>query len=271
MPKKCPSCKTDIVRNEGEAAYYCPNRQCPEQRTRLLEHFVGRGAMDIEGIGEQLARLLMARNLVRDGGDLYALHNRREELIGIERLGEKSVARVLDNIETSKKRPLSRVLVALGIRHVGSEVATALAQQFGSIDALMTATANEIAETPGIGRVIGESVVEFFARDDNRSMVERLRAAGVNLIEAKGAAREGPLSGLTFVVTGRLERFSRDAAEALIKANGGAIGSSVTKKTDYLVVGAEAGSKLAKAQTLGTAVLDENAFVELLAEHGLNV
>jgi DNA ligase (NAD+) len=271
MPKKCPSCKTEIVRNEGEAAYYCPNRQCPEQRTRLLEHFVGRGAMDIEGIGEQLARLLMARGLVRDGADLYALKDRREELIGIERLGAKSVDRVLANVEASTKRPLSRVLVALGIRHVGSEVAAALAQQFGSIDGLMTATAEEIAEAPGIGPVIGESVVEFFAREENRDMVARLRTAGVNLVEEKGAAREGPLSGLTFVVTGRLERFSRDGAEALIKAHGGAVGSSVTKKTDYLVAGAEAGSKLAKAEALGTAVLDEESFVGLLGERGISV
>ncbi len=271
MPKQCPSCKTEVVRNEGEAAYYCPNRQCPEQRTRLLEHFVGRGAMDIEGIGEQLARMLMARGLVRDGADLYTLKDRREELIGIERLGAKSVDRVLANVEASKKRPLSRVLVALGIRHVGSEVATGLAQQFGSIDALMAASPEQVAEAPGIGNVIGDSVVDFFAREENRGIVERLLAAGVNLVEEKGAAREGPLSGLTFVVTGRLERFSRDGAEALIKSHGGAIASSVTKKTDYLVVGAEAGSKLAKAEALGTAVLDEEAFVVFLSERGITL
>ncbi|MBI5289255.1 MAG: NAD-dependent DNA ligase LigA [Chloroflexi bacterium] len=271
MPKRCPSCKTEVVRNEGEAAYYCPNRQCPEQRTRLLEHFVGRGAMDIEGIGEQLARLLMARGLVRDGADLYGLKDRREELIGIERLGAKSVDNVLANIEASKRRPLARVLVALGIRHVGGEVATALAQQFGGMDALMSATAEQIAELPGIGLVIGESVAEFFSRAENREMVERLRSAGVNLVEARGAAREGPLSGLTFVVTGRLERLSRNEAESLIKAHGGAVGSSVTKKTDYVVAGAEPGSKLAKAEALGTAVLDEGGFLGLLAERGISV
>ena len=271
MPKRCPSCKTEVVRNEGEAAYYCPNRQCPEQRTRLLEHFVGRGAMDIEGIGEQLARLLMSRGLVRDGADLYALKDRREELIGIERLGAKSVDNVLANIEASKRRPLARVLVALGIRHVGSEVATALAQQFGSTDGLMSATAEQIAELPGLGLVIGESVAEFFSRAENREMVERLRSAGVNLVEERGAAREGPLSGLTFVVTGRLERLSRNEAEALIKAHGGAVGSSVTKKTDYVVAGAEPGSKLTKAEALGTAVLDEGGFLGLLSERGIAV
>ncbi len=271
MPKRCPSCKTQVVRNEGEAAYYCPNRQCPEQRTRLLEHFVGRGAMDIEGIGEQLARLLMSRGLVKDGADLYALKGCREELIGIERLGAKSVDNVLANIEASKKRPLARVLVALGIRHVGGEVATALAQQFGGIDALLSATPEQIAELPGIGLVIGESVAEFFSRPENRDMVERLRAAGVNLVEERGAAREGSLSGLTFVVTGRLDRLSRNEAESLIKANGGAIGSSVTKKTGYLVCGADPGSKLAKAEALGTTVLDEDAFLSLLAERGISV
>jgi DNA ligase (NAD+) len=269
MPEKCPFCKTDVVRAEGEAAYYCPNRQCPMQRVRQLEHFVGRHAMDIEGIGEQLAHLLMQRGFVRDGADLYRLHERRDDLLAVERMGAKSVDRILENIETSKSRPLARVLVALGIRHVGGEVASGLAQHFGSMDALMEATPEQISEIPGMGRVIGESVATFFADSQARDMIERLRAAGVNLKEERGAAREGPLSGLTFVVTGRLERFSRDGAEALIKQHGGAIGSSVTKKTDYLVVGAEAGSKLAKAQALGTLVIDEDAFVKLLFEKGI--
>ncbi len=269
MPKRCPFCKTDVVRAEGEAAYYCPNRQCPMQRVRQLEHFVGRYAMDIEGIGEQLAHLLMQRAFVRDGADLYRLHERRDDLLAVERMGAKSVDRILENIEKSKSRPLARVLIALGIRHVGGEVASQLAQHFGSMDALIEATPEQIGEIPGMGRVIGESVAAFFADAEARDMVKRLRSAGVNLKEERGAAREGPLSGLTFVVTGRLERFSRDGAEALIKQHGGAIGSSVTKKTNYLVVGADAGSKLAKAEALGTAVLDEDTFVELLAEKGV--
>jgi DNA ligase (NAD+) len=270
MPKKCPSCGTPVVRGEGEAAYYCPNRQCPTQRRRLLEHFVGRGAMDIEGIGEQMAHLLMERGFVRDGADLYRLKDRREDLIAIERLGAKSVDNILANIEASKKRPLPRVLVALGIRHVGGEVASVLAQHFGSIDALMSATVEEIEAIAGIGRVIADSIVEFFSRKENREMVERLRSAGVNLAEERGAAREGPLSGLTFVVTGRLERLSRNEAESLIKRHGGAIGSSVSKKTDYLVVGAEPGSKLAKAQSLGVKALDEGGFAALLRERGID-
>ncbi len=271
MPKNCPECGTAIVRNEGEAAYYCPNRQCPAQRFRLLEHFVGRGAMDIDGIGEQLAWLLMERGFVQDGADLYRLRERRDDLLKVERLGEKSVDNLLASIEDSKKRPLEQVLTALGIRHVGGEVASTLASHFGGIDALMEATAEQITEIPGIGPKIAESIVEFFALDENRQVVEKLRAAGVNLRHAGGAARGGALAGLTFVVTGRLERFTRDEAESLIKRNGGAVSSSVSKKTDYLVVGAEAGSKLDKAQKLGTKQLDEGAFVGLLRERGVEV
>jgi len=266
MPKKCPVCKTPVVRAAGEAAYYCPNRQCPAQRFRLLEHFVGRGAMDIDGVGEQLAYLLMERGFVQDGADLYRLKERRDELVQIERLGEKSIDNILAAIEDSKKRPLAQVIVALGIRHVGGEVAETLATHFGSMDALMDATAEQIDEVPGIGPTIADSIVEFFSLDENRQVVAKLRAAGVNLRAERGAAREGPLSGLTFVVTGRLERLSRDAAESLIKRNGGAATSSVTKKTDYLVVGEDPGSKLQKAQQLGTKILDEDAFVALLEE-----
>ena len=270
MPKKCPECSTAIVRREGEAAYYCPNRQCPAQRFRLLEHFVGRGAMDIDGIGEQLALLFMERGFVQDGGDLYRLHERRADLLQVERLGEKSVDNLLASIEASKSRPLAQVLTALGIRHVGGEVASTLATHFGSIDALMDASEEQIDEIPGIGPKIANSIVEFFSLGENREVVEKLRAAGVNLRSETGAARTGPLSGLTFVVTGRLERFTRDAAEALIKRNGGAASGSVTKKTDYLVVGAEAGSKLAKAQQLGIKLLDEEAFTGFLRDNGIS-
>jgi len=271
MPKKCPVCRTPVVRGEGEVAVRCPNRQCPAQRFRLLEHFVSRGAMDIDGLGESIAYLLMERGFVQDGGDLYRLRERRADLLEIDRFGEKSVDRLIASIDASKARPLSRVIVALGIRHVGGEVASVLATHFGSIDALISAGVEQIVEIPGVGNVIAESIVEFFTDADNRSLVEKLRAAGVNLRAEKGAAREGPLSGLTFVVTGRLDRLGRDAAESLIKQHGGAVASSVSKKTDYLVVGAEAGSKLAKAEKTGTALLDEDAFVALLRERGVAV
>ncbi|HZP57753.1 MAG TPA: NAD-dependent DNA ligase LigA [Dehalococcoidia bacterium] len=271
MPRKCPACKTPVARAEGEAMYYCPNRQCPAQRFRLLEHFVGRGAMDIDGIGESLAAQLMRAGLVQDGADLYYLKDHRDELLGLERLGEKSVDNLLASIEASKRRPLAQVIFALGIRHVGGEVASILANHFGSIDALMDAETHDIDAIPGIGTKIAESVREFFTLEENRRIIDKLRAAGVNLREESGGAREGPLSGLTFVITGRLERFSRDAAEALVKRHGGAAASSVTKKTDYLVVGAEPGSKLAKAQQLGTTILDEAGFIALLRERHIEL
>jgi DNA ligase (NAD+) len=271
MPKKCPSCGTAIERPEGEAAYYCPNRQCPAQRYRLLEHFVGRGAMDIDGIGESLAYQLMGAGLVRDGADLYTLKDRRDELLAMERLGKKSVDNVLASIEKSKSRPLANVLVALGVRHVGGEVASVLANHFGSIDAIMEADVEQITAIPGFGEKIAVSVRDFFDRDDARDMVERLRAAGVNLREESGGAREGPLSGLTIVITGRLDVLSRNEAERLCKRNGAAVGSSVSKKTDFLVVGEDAGSKLAKAEKLGVKTLDEEAFIAFLRERGVEL
>ncbi|MEX2245625.1 MAG: NAD-dependent DNA ligase LigA [Dehalococcoidia bacterium] len=271
MPRKCPACGTKAVRPEGEAMYYCPNRACPAQRFRLIGHFTGRGAMDIDGVGESLIDQLRREGLIEEGADLYRLHEQRDRLLQLERMGEKSVDNVLASIEASKKRPLASVIFALGIRHVGSEVASVLANHFGSIDALMDAPAEQIEAIPGIGPKIAESVHEFLSRDDTRITVEKLRAAGVNLREESGGAREGALSGLTFVITGRLERFSRDAAEAIVKRNGGAVGTSVTKKTDYLVAGAEAGSKLAKAQQLGTPTLDEDEFIALFRDRGVTL
>jgi DNA ligase (NAD+) len=211
----------------------------------------------------------MERGLVRDGADLYFLRDKRDELLGLERMGEKSVDNMLAAIDASKDRPLGRVLVALGIRHVGGEVASTIANHFGSIDAIMDASVEDITAIPGIGEKIADSIREHFSLEENRQVVEKLRKAGVNLREESGGAREGPLSGLSFVITGRLERLSRDAAESLVKRYGGAAGSSVTKKTDYLVVGAEPGSKLAKAEKLRTPVIDEGQFFTLLAEKGI--
>ncbi len=269
MPAHCPRCDTPVVRREGEAAHYCVNPACPAQRFRQIEHFVGRSSMDIDGLGESLVFMLLQHGLIEDAGDIFFLHTRRDDLLTVERLAEKSVNRLLASIETSKSRPFAAVLTALGIRHVGGEVAATLANHFGSIDALMEASAEQITEVPGIGPKIGESVREWFALGENRALIEKLRAGGVTLRAEAGGAREGPLSGLTFVVTGRLERFSRDEAESLVKKYGGAAASSVTKKTNYLIVGAEAGSKLAKAEKLGVAILDEDAFVALLAEKGI--
>ena len=273
MPKTCPECGTEVVRPVGEAMSYCPNRSCPAQIFRLLTHFASRGAMDIEGLGESMAyQLLNARvegePLVDDIGDVYSLT--KDKLVQLERMGEKSAENLLAGIEASKQRPLSRVLFALGIRHVGDETAELLAGHFGSIDAMANASLEDLEAVPTIGPKTAQSVYEYFQEESSRALIDKLRAAGVRL-EGKTAAREGPLLGSTFVVTGSLTRWSRNEIESLIKHLGGAVGSSVTKKTDYLVAGESPGSKLAKAEEYGTTVLDEDGFGALLAEKGIAV
>jgi DNA ligase (NAD+) len=265
IPKKCPECRTPVVRPEGEAMSYCPNRACPAQAFRLLTHFVSRGAMDIDGVGEALCLALLKEGPVEDPADLYFLT--KDQLLKLERMADKSAQNVLDAIAGSKQRPLARLVFALGIRHVGSEMAEILAGHFGSLDALAEASVEELGTIPTVGPKIAESVHAWFQDDSNRRLVEKLRRAGVRL-EAEAAAREGPLSGLSFVVTGTLSRWSRNEAEGLIKSLGGAVGSSVTRKTDYLVLGESPGSKLQKAQEYGTKLLSEEEFVELLRRHG---
>jgi DNA ligase (NAD+) len=269
IPEECPVCGAKVVRPEGEAMSYCSNRACPAQAFRLLTHFVSRGAMDIDGVGESLCMSLLKEGLVEDPADLYFLT--KEQLLKLERLADKSAQNVLDAIAGSKDRPLARVLFALGIRHVGSEMAEILAGHFGSLDALAAADVEELSATPTVGPKIAESVNAWFQDESNRRLVEKLRRAGVRLEAAIAAAREGPLSGLSFVVTGTLSRWSRNEAEGLIKSLGGAAGSSVTKKTGYLVVGESPGSKLQKAQQYGTNLLNEEEFVRFLRERGANL
>jgi DNA ligase (NAD+) len=266
LPKTCPVCGTAAVRPEGEAMSYCPNRSCPAQAVRLLEHFASRGAMDIEGLGERMAQVLFAQGLARDPGDLYALT--AEQLAALERMGEKSAGNLVQGIAASKERPLGRLVFALGIRHVGYEVAHMLATHFGSMDALLAAAEDEIAAIPGVGRVIAASVRAYADDEHNRLTIEKLRAAGVRMTADGRAAREGPLAGTQFVLTGTLASFTRNEAESRLKGLGAAVGSAVTKKTTHVVAGESAGAKLAKAQQLGTTVLDEQAFVALLHEHG---
>ncbi len=273
MPTECPVCGTPVVRPEGEAMRYCPNRACPAQIFRLLVHFASRGAMDIEGLGESMAQqLLNARRddgsaLVEDVADIYFLE--KDDLVKFERMGEKSAENLLAGIEASKTRPLARVLFGLGVRHVGDETAELLAGHFGSMDAMASASLDDLESVPTIGPKTAQSVYEYFQDDANRALIEKLRKAGVKL-EGAAAAREGPLMGSTFVVTGSLSRWSRNEVESLIKRYGGAVGSSVTKKTHYLVAGESPGSKLTKAQEYGTTVLDEDGFAGLLAEHGVD-
>jgi DNA ligase (NAD+) len=262
MPERCPVCDTPVVRPEGEAMHYCPNQACPAQAVRLLEHFVGRGAMDIEGIGERLARVLYETDLVRDPGDLYSLT--AEQLTSLERMGEKSAANVLNSIQSSKSRGLARLLFALGIRHVGDETARLIAGHFGSIDALITAGEEEIVAIPGIGMTVAQSVHAYFEAERNRQVVEKLRAAGVKMTADGGAAREGPLAGRTYVLTGTFAGFTRNEAESRLKQLGASVSGSVSKKTAGVIAGDNPGSKLTKAETLGVPVLDEAALRELI-------
>ncbi len=265
MRKTCPVCGTRVIRPEGEAMSRCPNVACPAQTYELLKHFVSRGAMDVEGMGEALCDALLKAGLVKDVADIYYLT--KEQLLGLERMADKSATNVLNAIESSKERPLARVLFALGILHVGGETAQVLAQNFGSIDALAAASPEELQAIPAIGPKIAESIVAFFGEKSNRRVIEKLREAGVNLTTpSQPPTSPLPLAGKQFVITGRLEALSRQQAEAKIKELGGAVGGSISRKTDYLVVGEEPGSKLQKAQSLGTTILDEKGFLDLLKE-----
>lgn len=264
MPDRCPSCGTPVQRDPAEVAVYCPNSGCPAQRVRLLEHFASRGAMDIEGLGERMAAVLFQTGLVASVADIYDLN--AAQVAALDRMGGKSAENLVRGIEASKSRPLANIIFALGIRHVGFETARLLSLSFGSLEAIMAASPDELQGVDGIGPVVAESIAAWSMRPENQATVAKLKAAGVRLHAERepGSAGTAPLAGLTIVVTGRLESMSRGEAEERIAALGGKAGSSVTKQTDFLVVGAEAGSKLARAEKLGTPILDEEAFVRLL-------
>ena len=245
----------------------CTNTACPSQALEKIRHFVGRGAMDMDGIGGKLCQTLFRARLIKDAADLYYLT--REHLLSLERMADKSVSNVLDSIERSKNRPLARVLFALGIFHVGAQYAELLAETFDSIDDLARASEEDLLSLPSIGPKITESIVAFFRQDGNRQIIEKLRRAGVRLKKDQTERTESanlPFAGLEFVLTGKLESLSRSDAEARIKALGGKAGSDVTRKTSYVVAGAEPGSKLVKAEKLGTKTLSEGEFLELLSE-----
>jgi DNA ligase (NAD+) len=267
FPPTCPACGTPLERVEGEAAWRCPNFGiCPAQLVRRVEHFVSRGAMDIVGIGERQAEQFVSAGWIKDLADIYALT--ATQFDGVEGYGQKRVANLLQAIEESKARPLERVIVGLGIRFVGSVAAADLARHFGSLDAIMAASEAELVGVDGIGPVVAASVVQFFRRDENRQVVEKLRAAGLTLSGGAPRARASDgLAGKTFVLTGTLPSLTREQAGELIAAHGGKVSESVSKKTSYVVAGASAGSKLAKAEQLGVAVLDEAGLLALLAEH----
>jgi DNA ligase (NAD+) len=269
MPSRCPVCGGEVIKPEGEAMHRCTNTACPSQALEKIKHFVSRGAMDIDGLGEKLCQALFEAGLVRDAADLYYLT--REQLLGLERMANKSASNVLSSIERSKDRPLARVIFALGILHVGDQYAELLAEQFHSIDQLSQASQEELLALPSIGPKIAESIVAFFRQEGNRRIIQKLKDADVISLKTEEVEKVGeglvpslPLAGLEFVLTGKLESFSRSEAEAKIEALGGKAGSDVTKKTSYVVVGADPGSKLAKAEKLGTKTLSEAEFLKLL-------
>ncbi|HEY5528686.1 MAG TPA: NAD-dependent DNA ligase LigA, partial [Thermoleophilia bacterium] len=258
MPEDCPSCGTAVVRAPGEVAVRCPNPDCPARRVEAVKHFVSKAAMDIDGVGDKLVERLFQLGMVKDPADVYLLS--AEDLAGLERLGDKSAANIIGAIEASKSRPFARVLFALGMPHVGSENAELLMRRFGSMDRLRDASAEDIGQTPGIGPIIAESVFDYVHDPRNLSLIARLAAAGVTMAAVEGAAASaaGPLAGKTLVLTGTLPGLSRQAATELIERAGGKVTGAVTAKTDYVVVGAEPGSKLDRARELGTELLDED-------------
>jgi DNA ligase (NAD+) len=263
MPSQCPVCGAEVIKPEGEAMHRCTNAACPAQALERLKHFITRGAMDIDGVGEKLCNALFEAGLVNDVADFYYLT--REQLLGLERMAEKSASNVLASIERSKDRSLPRVIFALGILHVGAGTAELIVSHFPSIDKLASATEEELLSIPTIGPKIAESILAFFRQRENMCIIERLRKAGVRLEEkAPAKPKELPLAGQEFVLTGRLEAFTRQEAEARIKALGGMVGSSISKKTTYVVVGADSGSKLEKAQKLGIKLMSEKEFCQMV-------
>ncbi|MDT8900227.1 NAD-dependent DNA ligase LigA [Anaeroselena agilis] len=264
IPESCPECGSPVVRQPGEAAHKCTNLQCPAILREGLFHFVSRDAMDIDGLGPAVVTSLLAAGLVKDAADLYGLT--KEELLTLERKGEKSARNLLDAIDKSRQAGLARLLFGLGIRFVGVKAAGSLARRFGDIDSIAAATAEELTAVEEIGPKIAGSVVSWFADPANLALVDKLRRAGVKLTEERpSAVGPQPFAGKTFVLTGTLAAMTRGEATARIEKLGGKVAGSVSKKTDYVVVGEEAGSKLDKARSLGVTVLDEEGFGELLA------
>jgi DNA ligase (NAD+) len=264
MPTRCPACGAEVLRVEGEAMHRCTNAACPAQALEKIKHFVG--AMEIDGVGEKLSAIFFDKGLVKDAADVYYIT--REQLLGLERMAEKSADKVLKSIEASKVRPLANVLFALGIPNVGGETSTLLASRYSSLEKLGNATEDELQSIPSIGPKISESITAFFRQEGNRGIIDKLKKAGVKLEEEPSQAKAGdlPLAGKEFVITGKLASSTRGEAEDKLKALGGTAGSSVTKKTSYVVVGEDPGSKLDKARSLGITVLTEEEFLKMIGK-----
>jgi DNA ligase (NAD+) len=264
IPKTCPECGSEAYRPENEAMSYCTNISCPAQMFRWITHFLG--VMDIEGLGERWAMILLDQGMITDPGDIYFVTH--EQLVSLDRMGPVLADKILKNVEASKRRGLARLLFALGIRHVGGEIAVQLASHFHTLDAIMAASVEDIVAVEGIGAKIAESVHAYFQDSQKRAIVEKLREAGVSFEHKVAPRKEGPLSGQTFVFTGTLAAMPRGRAEAAVRELGGDAVSSVTRKVTYVVAGADPGSKRQKAESYGIEVLDEDAFLNLLRENG---
>jgi DNA ligase (NAD+) len=263
MPSKCPECGTRIHKAEEEVAYRCVNVSCPARRKESFLHFAGRHAMNIDGLGDKIVDQLVDKGIVKDYADLYSL--KLEKVSDLERMAEKSAQNLLDEIAASKKNSLSRLIYALGIRFVGERTAQLLAAHFGSMDKLAAASEEELTGVTEVGPKVAEGILEFFSESANRKLIERLRAAGVNMKDERQAPKSAKFAGMTFVFTGTLTKRSREEAEALVASHGGKAASSVSKKTNYVVVGADPGSKFEKATSLKVPILDEAQFEKLLA------
>ena len=262
MPSVCPSCGEPVSYDEAEAAAArCTNSACPAQLSRSIEHFASKGAMNIDGMGPQIVEALLEAKLIRDVSDLYIL--KKDDVAALERMGEKSAQNLINSIEASRSAGLERLIYALGIRNIGEVAATALAAKYKTLDALMSATRDELCEIADFGEITADCVIDFFSHEPNVELCRKLTAAGV-LTESTASPVGDKLAGLTFVLTGTLSTMSRDEAAALIKAAGGKVSGSVSSKTSYVVAGEAAGSKLTKAQSLGVSVIDEEALLEML-------
>ena len=266
MPERCPECDAEVIKEAGDAMHRCPNSACPAQFFESLKHFVSRSAMDIDGLGERWCRILIDQGLVSDVSHVYGL--KQDQLTELDRMGDKLATRILDNVEASKQRPLARILFALGILHVGAEVAELLAARYASLDEIGAATEDELTEIEGIGPRIAESIVNYFATASNQATLTGLRDSGVQLWQELAPVDESaqPWKGQTFVITGTLAAMTRREAEGRVKALGATTTSSVSRKTNWLVAGESAGSKLASAERLGVPILDEDALLALLED-----
>ncbi len=266
-PEKCPVCSSKLFKPESEVAFYCENPECSAQIKGRLIHFASRGAMDIEGLGDALIDLFVDKGFITHLSDIYKLKSKRNELVLIERLGEKSIDNLLNSIEKSKSQPFSKVLFAIGIRYVGAGAAQKITDHFNSIDDIIAAGEEEISAIYEIGPSISKSIKQFFSNKNNIKLIEELRKSGLTFISEKKEIVQSTLTGKTFVLTGTLSSLSRDEAGARIITLGGKVTSSVSKNTDFVVAGEKAGSKLSKAESLGVKVLDEDAFLKMLEEN----